>query len=74
MYKLIDLLNTPLIGQYYAAELHLAPTKVLSDFFEIEKILSTKTIDGQKWDFVKFQYYPNKYNQWVLLEDIKIEK
>jgi hypothetical protein len=74
MYKLTDLLNTPLIGQYYAAQLHLAPTDVLSDFFEIEKILSTKSIDGQKWGFVKFHYYPNKFNQWVVLEDIKTKK
>lgn len=72
MYKLTDLLNTPIIGQFYKAELHLAPTNVLSDFFEIETILATKTIAGQKWGLVKFQYYPNKFNQWVLLEDVKI--
>ena len=65
MYKLVDLMGSEVLGQFYSANLHLAPTKALSEFFEVEKILKTKTVENEKFVLVKYQWYPKKFNQWV---------
>jgi len=72
MYKLEDLLGSEVLGQYYTANLHVAPKKSLSEFFEVEKILKTKTVDKEKFCLVKYQFYPQKFNQWVKLSDLKV--
>ena len=40
------------------------------NFFEIEKILSSKTVRGKKFFLVKFLYYPSKFNEYVLEENL----
>lgn len=72
MYKLEDLMGSAVLGQFYAANIHLAPKKSLSDFFEVEKILKTKTVDKEKFVLVKYQFYPKKFNQWVKFSDLKV--
>ena len=75
MYQLQDLMGVDIFqtSMFYAANLHLAPKKVLSDFFEVEKILKTKTVDNEKYAFVKYQFYPKKFNQWVKLSDLNVK-
>lgn len=73
MYKLEDLLGCEVLGQFYAANLHVAPKKALSEFFEVEKILRTKTIGNEKFCLVKYQFYPQKFNQWVKFSDLKVD-
>ena len=72
MYKLEDLLGSPIVGQFYGANLHLAPKKALSEFFEVEKILRSKTVNTEKFVLVKYQFYPQKFNQWVKFSDLKV--
>lgn len=73
MYKLKDLMGSPQEGQFYAANLHLAPENALSDCFEVETILDRKTVDNEKFAYVKYQFYPPKFNQWVKLSDLKVK-
>ena len=72
LYKLEDLLGSPILGQFYSANLHMAPKKALSEFFEVEKILKTKTVDKEKFVLVKYQFYPPKFNQWVKFSDLNV--
>ena len=50
---------------FYAPELRLTRPPQEGEFFDIEKVLETRTVNGKKQYKVKFQGYPNKYNQWV---------
>jgi hypothetical protein len=50
----------------------MAPKKALSEFFEVEKILKTKTVDKEKFVLVKYQFYPPKFNQWVKFSDLNV--
>ena len=72
MYKLEDLMSSPVLGHFYSATLHLAPKIALSEFFEVEKILKTKTVNGEKFVLVKYQWYPRKFNQWVKYSDLQV--
>jgi len=65
-------------GHFYRQQLTKAPAKApepnyKKDFFFVEKVLSEKTLKGQKYYFVKFLYYPSKFNQYVLAKDLKRE-
>lgn len=60
-------------GKYYKEQLTKAPSPDFKkQFFEVEKILKTKYINKKKYFLVKFLYYPNKFNQYVLAQDIKV--
>jgi hypothetical protein len=66
LYRLKDLLNDNLPGFYYGEQLEKAPDPNYKvDFFEVEKILAKKTVNKKKMYFVKFLYYPSKFNQWI---------
>jgi hypothetical protein len=72
LYKLKDLLNDEVPGFYYEAQLTKAPDpNYKKDFFEVEKVLGTKTIKGKKFYLVKYLYYPPKFNQYVPEENFK---
>jgi hypothetical protein len=36
-----------------------------NDFFLVEKIIAEKKVKGVKHLYVKFLYYPDKFNLWV---------
>lgn len=73
LYTLIDLLKDPLSGHYYREQLTKAPNiNYKKNFFEIEKVISTKYFNKKKYFYVKFLYYPPKFNDYVLASDIKI--
>lgn len=41
-----------------------------NNFFLVESVLKEKKIRGKKYFFVKFLYYPDKFNLWVPESDI----
>jgi len=65
-------MGSHVLGTFYSANLHLAPKKALSEFFEVEKILKTKTVDNEKFVLIKYQWYPKKFNQWVKFSDLRV--
>lgn len=75
LYSLKDLLGDDVSGKFYLQQLTKAPTPdYKKNFFEIEKILNTKVINHKKYYYVKFLYYPKKFNGYVLADDIKVSK
>lgn len=59
-------------GWFYKQQLTLSPKPDYNrSFFEIEKVISKKIVKKQKYLYVKFLYYPKKFNQWVLAENVK---
>jgi hypothetical protein len=59
-------------GHFYSSQLIRAPKPIFNhDFFAVEKILSSKKIKGEKFFFVKFLYYPSKFNQYISENNIK---
>jgi len=72
LYSLIDLMKDKVPGHFYRQQLTQAPApNYKKDFFSVEKILSEKTIKGQKYFLVKYLYYPSKFNQFVPAKNIK---
>jgi len=71
LYTLIDLMNDKVPGYYYAEQLTKTEEPKDSDFRLVEKILKTKTINGVKYFFVKFLFYPPKFNLWIRSDNIK---
>ena len=61
-YKLIDYLKNSIKGSFYSEE--LLKTKV-PDYFEIDKILKTRTVGKKKEYFVKFVGHNDSFNEWV---------
>jgi hypothetical protein len=75
LYTLIDLMKDKVPGHFYRQQLTKAPTpNYKKDFFFVEKILSEKTMKGQKYYLVKYLYYPSKFNQFVPEKNLKFEK
>ncbi len=74
LYSLVDLMKDDVEGHFYRQQLTKAPApNYKKDFFFVEKILGEKTLKGQKYYLVKFLYYPSKFNQYVLSENLKTE-
>jgi len=69
---LIDLLKEQVKGYFYEEQLTKCPSPEYKEkFFEIEKVIKTKLINNKKWLFVKYLYYPNKFNQWIPESNLK---
>ena len=58
MFLLKDLMGDNVKGRYYKEQLRQAPTPGKDFDFEVSKILKTKTEDGTKFVFVKYEHYP----------------
>lgn len=66
LYELKDLMKDPVKGFYYKEQLTKSPNpNNQKHFFEIEKVLRKKKINGKEFYFVKYLFYPNKFNQWI---------
>ena len=63
-YQLVDLMEEPIQGSFYEAELRA--TK-LPEFYEIEEVLKTRKRRGKVEHYVKFRDYGPKFNSWVTL-------
>lgn len=62
VYKISDLSGEVIEGTFYEPELNRV---VDSGFYPVEKILQTRKRKGKTEYFVKFQGYPDKFNDWV---------
>ncbi len=66
MYSLVDLMKDKVSGHFYKEELTPAPTiNYKKKFFEVEKILKKKTVKRKLFYYVKYMFYPQKFNQWI---------
>ena len=52
-------------GFFYKEQLVVTEKPKDSDYFFVEKILKTKTINKQKYYFCRFLYYSDKFNLWL---------
>lgn len=67
MYRITEWDGTEITGNFYPEELSL----VKGDVFKIEKRLKSRTVRGRKEIYVKWEGFPNKYNQWIPLSDLR---
>jgi len=66
LFYLKDLQGDAKTGRYYEKQLFKAPDPTDKNFsFEVEEELATKKVNGVKYTFCKFLYYPNKFNMWI---------
>ena len=71
MYKLKDLQGDDVKGYWYNSELlplDIDPDKIS---YKIERVLKTRGKQRNKEFFVKWKYYPSKFNSWVKASDIE---
>lgn len=72
MFKLVDLLNDQVQGTFYREQLTKTSSPAKHEYFLVEKILGRKKINGQQHVLVKYLYYPNKFNQYILEKNLVI--
>lgn len=72
MFKLQDLMNDAVPGQFYQEQLTKSPPPKASDYFFVEKVLGQKKIKGVLHYLVKYLYYPNKFNQYIPKSNFKM--
>lgn len=66
LYELVDLKNDKVPGRFYRQVLRPAPDAKDPDFyFEVEDVLKTRGSGKKKELFVKYLFYPSKFNEWV---------
>lgn len=67
-------MNDKVPGHYYKEELVRAPNvDNLEHFFEVEKVIKKKVVKKKTYCFVKYMFYPPKFNQWIPIENFKIK-
>lgn len=75
LYQLVDLMNDEVPGHYYKEELAKAPTpNYKKHFFEVEEILKKKKRKNVLYYYVKYMFYPPKFNEWIPARNMKIVK
>lgn len=70
LFKLIDLLKDPVPGFFYKDQLKKTVKPPGDRFFEVEKVLKTKTVRKKKFYLCKFLFYPSKFNMWIPEENM----
>lgn len=71
LYKLRDLLGEPITGNYYKQELKKTEKP---EVFKIERILCKKVKKKKLYYYVKWLYYPPKFNSYIPAESIMTGK
>ena len=69
LYKVVDMLNDPVIGNWHEWELLKADKD--QEFWRVESILKTRIKKGKNEYLVKWQGYGDKFSSWVLASDVK---
>ena len=69
LYKVVDLLDFPVIGTFY--EFEMTKIKKPFEFFKVESILKTRIRNRKKEYLIKWQGYSNRFNSWVLSTDVQ---
>lgn len=67
-YSLADWNSEPIEGRFYESELQKV---VDTGEYRVEKVLRTRTRKGQKEALVKWQGWPEQYNQWLPAESVQ---
>ena len=70
LYRLIDLQKKPVEGYFYKAQLTQAQKPKDENYFFIDEILGHKIIKKKKYYLVKYLYYDDRFNEYVLESDI----
>lgn len=60
LYYLEDLMKDPVEGSFYKQQLKSAPDPTDSEYWDVEKVIKTRTQNGLKQSLVKFRYYPGE--------------
>lgn len=69
----MDLMKEEKPGHYYREQLIKTETPNFEEnYFEVEKVLHVKKVRGKKYYLVKFLYYPDKFNEYIPEENMKI--
>lgn len=66
----MDLMNDKVPGHYYREQLTKSLPPDQHEYFLIEKVLGQKKIKGKQHVLVKYLYYPDKFNRYVLEDNI----
>jgi len=62
-----------LTGIFYEEE--LSPYDETEDTtFKVEKILSRKSVKGNKFALVKYKGWPEKFNEWIPIDNLIVNK
>ena len=69
LYRVVDMLNDPIIGSWYQWELLKVDKN--QEFWRVESIINRRKRKGKKEFLVKWQGYGNKVSSWVAASDIK---
>jgi hypothetical protein len=64
VYNLKDYLDEDITGTFYQPELQKLDTRE-DDAFKVERIIKTKGRGKNKQYFVKWLYWPSKFNSWI---------
>lgn len=67
-YKLKDYHGEVISGSFYEPELLKTRTP---DYFEVEKILKTRTVGKKKEYFIKYVGHNNSFNEWVSEDQVR---
>lgn len=72
LFYLRDLMNHPVSGSFYRQQLFLAPKPSLDlSFFEVEDVIFKRKFNGKTYYYVKFLFYPDKFNKYVTYQELK---
>lgn len=68
VYRIKDLNDEPIEGVFYENEM----VKVIKtdDIYRIERVIATRTRHGVKEQLVKWDGYPDSFNQWIKASDM----
>lgn len=69
IYRLVDLEDEEIKGTFYQSEIQRVDIDP-NQTWTVEKVLKTRGKGRNKQYFVKWKYYPNKFNSWVNASDI----
>ena len=70
VYKLKDFDGEPIEGSFYVEELQ--KVKLNKDkMYQVAKILKRRTVRGVKQAFVRWKNWPEKFNSWVRVSDLR---
>lgn len=71
VYTVKDLQGEEVKGSFYGHELQQAVKDESNTYYDIEKVVDTRTVNRKKQYLVKFKNYPSKFNEWIPAANIK---
>jgi hypothetical protein len=70
LYKLQDMNGEDILGSFYEQEISRV-TLDTDKTFKIEKIIKYRTLKGRREALIKWKYYSEKVNSWILASELK---